>query len=144
MSFVPIVIRSFSSLVMIQKERVIRMREHDIFSQKRRFYERMICIYFLKNIVIPMHKTKLTITFTWWLIVEIESILSHQHIVTSQFVYQFTNCLKIILWNLCTFFNLLYCYLQLSNSRTMQSKSLTNVEIMTFILQSFFDLSWYL
>ena len=64
MSFVPIVIRSFSSLVMIQKERVIRMREHDIFSQKRRFYERMIRIYFLKNIVIPMHKAKLTITLT--------------------------------------------------------------------------------
>ena len=144
MPFVSIIIRSFSSLVVIQKERVIRVCENDIFSQKRRFYERMIRIYFLKNIVIPMHKTKLTITLTWWLIVEIESILSHQHIVTSQFIDQFTNSLKIILWHLCTFFNLLHCNLQLSNSRTMQSKSFTNVEIMTFILQSFFDLPWYL
>ena len=64
MSFISIVIRSFSRLVVIQKERVIRMRKHDIFSQKRRFYERMIRIYFLKNIVIPMHKTKLTIALT--------------------------------------------------------------------------------
>ena len=64
MPFVSIIIRSFSSLVVIQKERVIRVCEHDIFSQKRRFYERMIRIYFLKNIVIPMHKTKLTITLT--------------------------------------------------------------------------------
>lgn len=68
---------------MIQEEGIVGVCEHNVFSKKGSFKEGMIAVYLLENIVIPMHKPKLTAAFAWRFIVKIEGVLCHQYVVVS-------------------------------------------------------------
>jgi len=63
MSFVFVIIGALGSFIMIQEEGIVGVCEHNVFSKKGSFKEGMIAVYLLENIVIPMHKPKLTAAF---------------------------------------------------------------------------------
>lgn len=55
------VVGGFGSFVVVQEEGVVGVGEDDVLSQEGRLQEGVVLVYFLEDVVIPVHESKLRI-----------------------------------------------------------------------------------
>lgn len=97
MTFILRIIGSFGCFVMVKEKGIVGMGEDYILPKKRGLDELVIRIYLFKDIIIPMHESKLTIALATRFIIEIQGVLSHQHIVASELVKKLADVLEVTL-----------------------------------------------
>lgn len=55
------VVGGFGSFVVVQEEGVVGVGEDDVLPQEGRLQEGVVLVYFLEDVVIPVHESKLRI-----------------------------------------------------------------------------------